>query len=173
MYNAVKDESFYNNSEGGTGGDGWRACQKYLKDHPEEAKKIYQENGKRIQEWRKEHPEEYKEKALKPFLEGSKKYWKDHPEKAKEHLTKMNQRKDEWRKTHPEEYKQQIDEWRKKGSEANSKKVICLTTGEEFKSISEAGRFYDIPQSNISKCLKRERKSAGTFNGEKLFWKFV
>ena len=37
-FNAVEDKSFYNNQEGGLGGDGWRACQRYFKEHPEEAK---------------------------------------------------------------------------------------------------------------------------------------
>lgn len=38
-----------------------------------------------------------------------------------------------------------------------------------------AARYYGVPQSNISKCLKGERKSAGVDpdTGEKLFWKFV
>lgn len=44
--NAVKDENFYNLQEGGTKGDGWRAYQKWLENHPEEAKIIYQKAGK-------------------------------------------------------------------------------------------------------------------------------
>lgn len=59
-----------------------------------------------------------------------------------------------------------------KGSETNSQKIICLTTGEIFHSQCEAARHYNIPQANISKCLKGERHSAGKHpdSGEKLTW---
>jgi hypothetical protein len=46
--NAVEDENFYNLQEGGSGGDGWRACQRWLENHPEEANEIYQDSGKRL-----------------------------------------------------------------------------------------------------------------------------
>jgi len=34
----VEDKNFYNNQEGGTGGDGWRACQNWMKNNPSKAK---------------------------------------------------------------------------------------------------------------------------------------
>ena len=61
-YNAVEDPNFYNRSEGGQGGDGWRACKKWLEENPEEAQKIYQNNYQNLVKWQKEHPEEYKER---------------------------------------------------------------------------------------------------------------
>ena len=173
-FNAVEDKSFYNNQEGGQGGDGWRACQRYFKEHPEEAKQFYERNGKRLREWCLNHPEEYHEKCVKPLLEGSKKYWDSHPEKRKELMELVNKQKEEWQKNHPEEHQEQVKRWIKAGSDANSQQVICLTTNEVFKSQSEAARYFNIPQSNISKCLKGERKSAGKHpgTGEKLFWAF-
>lgn len=43
------------------------------KKHPEEVKRIQEENGKKLQQWRIDHPEEYYEKAIIPFMQGSKK----------------------------------------------------------------------------------------------------
>lgn len=171
-YDAVNNKEFYNNAEGG-GADGWRACHRYFKANPDKAKKIYQANGKRLQQWRINHPEEYQEKALKPFLEGSKKWRETHPEKVKKHMEQLNKKKVEWQQTHLEQHKKQVENWRKKGSETNSQKIICITTGEIFPSQCEAARYYNIPQANISKCLKGERHSAGKHpkTGEKLIWK--
>ena len=69
-------------------------------------------------------------------------------------MEKVNESKLKWQKEHPEEHQKQVDKWRKAGSEANSKAVECITTGEVFNSISEAARAYGIFQGNISKCLK-------------------
>jgi group I intron endonuclease len=173
QYNAVEDKNFYNYQEGGNSADGWRSCQRWLKEHPEEAKEMYRKNAERLQEWRINHPEEYYEKALLPFLEGSKKYWESHPEQRAELMERVNQEKEKWQREHPEEHKKQVDTWRMAGSIANSQKIICITTGKVFDSQSEAGRYYNIPQGNISKCLRGERVSAGKHptTGEKLIWK--
>lgn len=175
LYNAVNDDNFYNNAEGGTGGDGWRSCQRWLEQHPEEAQAMYKRNGEHLRKWCDTHPEEYKEKCIKPMLEASHKRLKENPELAKQQVIRLNQAKEKWQQEHPEEHQAQVNEWRKAGSIANSKLVICLTTNRVFESQSAAARYYGIPQSNISKCLKGERKSAGVDpdTGEKLFWKFV
>ena len=173
LFNAVEDENFYNLAEGGQRGDGWRAAHRWLANHPEEAEKIYQESGQRLQQWGKDHPEEFQQKVVAPLLEGSKKWREEHPEKVQEHMKKVNQAKEKWQQDHPEEHQKQVEEWRKAGTIANSQKIICITTGEIFESQSEAGRHYNVPQTNISKCLKGERKSAGKhpITKEKLIWK--
>lgn len=173
--NAVEDENFYNLQEGGSSGDGWRACQRWLENHPEEANEIYQDSGKRLQEWRKNNPELFYEKVLMPFLQGSKQWRENHPEEVKEIMEKVNKEKEKWQQKHPDAHKAQVDRWRKMGSEANSQKVECITTGEIFVSQCEAARYYNIPQGNISKCLRGERRSAGKHpeTGQKLFWKLV
>lgn len=173
QYGAVNSKEFYNLQEGGTGGDGWRASRRYFEEHPEEAKKIWKQNGEKLQQWRIEHPEEYQEKAVKPMLAAAHKWAKEHPEEVAKNMKKVNEKKEEWQRAHPEEHQAQVNAWRKKGSEANSMAVICLTTGEEFESISAAARYYNIAQPNISKCLKGERQSAGKHpeTKEKLRWK--
>ena len=88
-------------------------------------------------------------------------------------VQKINEAKEKWQNEHKDKWQKQVNVWRKKGSEANSMAVICLTTGEEFESISAAARYYNVPQPNISKCLKGERQSAGKHpeTKEKLRWK--
>ena len=87
----------------------------------------------------------------------------------------MNIKREEWQRAHPEERAAQVARFIKAGSEANSQKIRCITTGEIFPSQSEAARHYNIPQTNISKCLKGERKSAGKhpITGEKLRWERI
>lgn len=172
LYNAVDDDNFYNLTEGGQQGDGWKSAYRYFQNHPEEAKKIYAENNKRLHEWWKEHPEE-KKKNIELLHASSKKWRENNPERVKEIMQKVNEAKIKWQQEHQEEHQLQVEKWRQKGSEANSQKVLCVNTGEIFSSQSEAGRKYEVPQANISKCLKGERKSAGKHpqTGEKLFWK--
>lgn len=170
--NAVEDDNYYNLKEGGMGGDGWRACRKWFLNHPEEAKQLYQQSYERLKEWRINNPELAYELCTIPFLEGAKHWRETHPEEVAQLMKKVNEKKVEWQQTHPEEHQRQVDAWRQAGSEANSQKIKCITTGEIFTSQSEAARHYKIPQANISKCLKGERKSAGKHpeTGEKMIW---
>lgn len=55
-------------------------------------------------------------------------------------------------------------ETRRRLSEAQEKTpVICLDTGQVFPSVSEAARELGAPSSNICRCCKGTRKSAGGF----------
>lgn len=172
-YNAVEDDNYYNNQEGGTGGDGWRACHRWMENNPERAQELFQQSGERLKQWVKDHPEIVKENTRR-MLEASHKYYKDHPEERERVLKLMNEGRDKWRQEHQEEYQAQIKEWVKSGSDANSKKIICLTTGKIFSSVSEAARFYNTHQPNISKVLKGIRNFAGKDpeTGERLTWAY-
>lgn len=173
-YNAFNSEDFYNLTEGGQQGDGWTACNKYMKNHPQEAEQIYQENGIRLHNWLNEHPD-IKNQLTRNMLKGAEQWRKDNPDKVQEHMKQLNKAKQQWQNEHPEEYTTQIANFIKAGSDANSKKIRCINTGEIFPSISEAARHYNIYQTNISKVLKGERKSAGKHpeTGEKLYWELV
>ena len=87
----------------------------------------------------------------------------------------LNKAKEQWQQEHPEEHKNQIDKWRAAGSKANSKRVLCVTTGEEFESMCAAARYYNIPQPNISKCCRGERAHAGRHpkTKEKMGWRYL
>lgn len=173
-YNALEDESYYNQTEGGQKGDGWAACQRYMKKHPDIAQELYEKNGIKLHTWLNEHPD-VKQQLTNNMLKASHEYWKTHPEELKENMIKINKAKEKWQQEHQEEHAAQVARFIKAGSETNSQKVQCLTTGEIFSSISEAGRYYNVPQPNISKVLKGERKSAGKHpeTGEKLRWALV
>lgn len=174
-FDAVNNDEYYNLAEGGINSDSFKNWNKYLKEHPEEAKEFYQKNYQKLQKWKEKHPEEYYNKIIIPLIESSKKWRNKHQEEVQEHMKKVNQRKEEWQKQHPEEHQKQVDKWRQAGSIANSQQILCITTGEIFESQCEAARHYNIQQGNISKCLKGERKSAGKHpeTGEKLYWKLI
>lgn len=173
-YNAFKDDNYYNKTEGGQKGDGWAACYRYMKEHPEYAQNLYKRNGERLHKWLKEHPD-IRQKITNKMIEGSKKFFNEHPEKRAETIQKMNEGKKKWEGEHPEEHAAQIARFIKAGSDANSQKIKCINTGEIFNSISDAARYYNTYQTNISKVLKGERHSAGRHpeTGEKLKWERV
>lgn len=173
-FNAVEDNNFYNLDDGGYQQNIAQQYQKWKESNPEEYQKMCKESGKRLQKWRIENPEQYKAQCLKPFLAASHKWIKEHPEEVEQNITKMNQKKEEWQKNHPKEYKELQNKWRESGSKANSKPVINLTTGKIFPSQCEAGRYYKIPQGNISKCLTGKRHFAGQdpITKEKYKWAF-
>lgn len=175
-YNAVEDPHFYNLQEGGTKGDGWRAAKRWKEQHPEEAERLNKEGGERLQKWRKDNPEKFQEQVVKPMLEASVKWREEHSEEVAAIMVKVNQAKEEWQRVHPEEHQAQVDRWREMGSEANSKKVRCITTGEEFPSFSAAERAYKqygVAQANLTKVFKGERKSCGKKDGKKLLWELI
>ena len=74
-----------------------------------------------------------------------------------------------------EEHKRKISNSIKGNKHPQAKKVKCITTGEIFDYIKEAGRKYNIGSSHISKCCKGKAKSAGKHpvTGEKLVWEYV
>lgn len=64
----------------------------------------------------------------------------------------------------------------KKGKDNSlSRKVICIDTGKKYGSTREAERLTGICQSDISKCCRGKKKSAGKHpvTGEKLKWGYV
>lgn len=171
LYNAVESEMFYNNSEGGNGGDGWRACQRYFKEHPEEAQAIYKQNGERLKQWAKDNPELFQEKVIKPMREGHKKWQEENPELVKINMEKVNKAKEEWRATHPEEYQAEVEKWRTSGTLANSKKVQCIETEEIFNSMAEGAKAKHTKQPNISRSIKQGYSAGWDENNKKLHWR--
>lgn len=173
-YDCVNSPNFYNLQEGGTGGDGWRATQRYFQEHPDIAQEVYQKNIKNLQEWQKAHPEKVKENIEK-CIEGSRQWKKEHPQELQKIMGKVQEGKKQWQQEHYEEWQMQIKDFIKKGAETNSKQVLCITTGKIFPSLSEAARFYNTHQSNITKCLKGQRKTSGKDpeTGKPLQWKLL
>jgi len=62
---------------------------------------------------------------------------------------------------------------RKRKRQGGSKKIICITTGEIFNTLKEAGEKYDLAYYNISSCCKGYSKTCGELEtGEKLVWRY-
>lgn len=52
-----------------------------------------------------------------------------------------------------------------------TRQVLCVTTGEVFRTSSKAAKAYGISPSMISKNLSGKKKSAGKINGMALQWR--
>ena len=58
--------------------------------------------------------------------------------------------------------------------EALKRKVRCITTGKEFKSITEAAKYYNAPRCHIGPCCMGKCKTAGKLpDGTRLKWEYV
>lgn len=63
---------------------------------------------------------------------------------------------------------------KKATKKSGARKVICKTTGKAFDSMKAAAEYYGLKSSTgISKCCKGTQKTSGTYNGQKLEWKFI
>ena len=62
-----------------------------------------------------------------------------------------------------------------RAAKTKSKKIKCITTSENFNSIKEASEKYSVHNTEIIKCCKGNRKSAGKhpITGEKLKWEYL
>lgn len=54
----------------------------------------------------------------------------------------------------------------------NSRKVICITTGEVFGTIQDASKKYKVLHQNIGACCRGLQKTCGEFEGERLKWMY-
>lgn len=60
------------------------------------------------------------------------------------------------------------------GKKHNIRKVICITTNKIFNSVKEAGEFYNIDRSGITKCCKGKLKTYGKLQDKiKLKWEYI
>lgn len=105
--------------------------------------------------------------------EGHKKWQEENPELVQANAKKLTDAKLKWQQSHPEEHQKQVNQWREKGTKANSKKVLCIETGEIFESASEAGRKKNTCQSNIGRSIKNGYSAGHDENFKKLHWKFL
>ena len=96
-------------------------------------------------------------------------YGKHHSEESKQKMRESQKGKNSFEN----KTKEEMETIGKKISEACSKKVICITTGEIFNSIKKAGNYYNVAKNTISFCCKKKYKSAGKLNGVRLQWKYL
>ena len=72
--------------------------------------------------------------------------------------------------TYEKELQNLMLNYKKPEADKAKKRIICLTTGEEFDSMSKAAKKYGIDTSAIRKNIKKLTISAGKCNGVKLMW---
>ena len=100
-------------------------------------------------------------------------YGENHPSYGKtfseEHKRKMSEAK-RGRKRSEEEIKTFSG-----ANNAHSIKVICITTGKIFDSLTQGSEYYNIKgKGSVSKCCKGEAACAGSLSdGTKLVWSFL
>lgn len=144
----------------------YQKLQEWYKNNPNQAQLIYQSNGKRLKEWYLQNTENRKEKIKIGYQK-----WKE--ENPEQFLINQQKRLDgyfKWREEHPEEYQKQIE----KRIEEQGIPVRCIPTNEEFRTISEAARFYGLNASQISRVINGQRKHAGKLpDGTKLSWEKI
>ena len=76
-------------------------------------------------------------------------------------------------KHHSEESKKKMSESQKGHVAWNIKKVICITTGKTFSSVTKASNYYKVAKNTISFCCKGKYKHAGKLpDGTPLQWKY-
>ena len=120
------------------------------------------------------HSEEHNKKvseALKgenhPF------YGEHHSEEHNKKISESMKGKNKGKNSFENKTKEEMETIGKKISEKVSKKVICITTGKIFNSVTEASNYYNVSKGNISSCCRGTRKSTGELqDGTKLQWKY-
>ena len=61
----------------------------------------------------------------------------------------------------------------RKVNRVNNRSVVCITTGETFRNMSDACEKYPfIDMSNLVKCCKGKIKYCGKLDGTPLYWKY-
>ena len=201
-HDAVNDREFYNLVEGGGAWPVLFGKDNpfYGKNHSPDVIKVIKKANIGKVPWNKDKTDIYSEEVLKKMSVAKKGIPLSESHKLNIVKSQTGIKHPMYGKKHRESSKEKIrlkalgkkasEETRKKMSEAqsgnknhnygktgskwhNAKKVVCLTTGEEFGSIIEASKKYGCNRSDISQCCKGNRKSAGKLaDGTKLTWKY-
>ena len=121
---------------------------------------IIQNTGENNPFYGKHHSEETKKKMSE--ANKGREFSKQHKEKLSEQAkNKTGSKNPFYGKHHSEESKLKI------GASKKSIPVICIETGQIYRSAKEAQRKTGISQGTISKCIKGEYKQAGGFHWKK------
>lgn len=185
-YETTNPNKGYNKKFGGSSGKHTEETRKKLSlnngsRRPEVREKISKSNKgktlsnehkKKISEARKgrKHTEETKEKLRKLNLaENAPMYGKTHTEETRRKLSEAKSGKNHhmYGKNHKEETKKKI-------ALSKNKKVICITTGLVFNSVTEASNFYSCSRTHIGSCCTGKRKTCGKhpITNEPLKWAY-
>ena len=166
---------------GGEGTSGMNSYANKTEEEMEEIRRKISEKGKGRIPWNKgkkgifHHSEESKRKNSEahkgqiPWIKGKKGIF-HHSEESKRKNSEAHKGENNtmYGRHHSDESKRKMSE-----NSSKKQKVICITTGKIFNSITEASNYYNVARNTISFCCKKKLKSAGKLNGTKLQWKYL
>lgn len=183
--NAVKSKDYYNLCEGGKGTGSGELHPRFGKKLSEEHKRLLAEysRGRIVSEETRAKLSEMKSGENNHF------YGKKHSEESIKKMRKSaigrtmkNETKEKiskalkgenspmYGKSKTDEVKEKISASRKGklvgGDNPWARKIICVTTGEIFDSLSDASRKYNVGIPNITACCKGRRKRTGGLEWE-------
>ncbi len=70
--------------------------------------------------------------------------------------------------------RKKLSESRKGSNNPAARSVICITTGEIFKTIKEAEEKYKLSKGDVSKCcLGKQKTTRSLTSGKRLTWKYL
>lgn len=175
LFNSTNDNYGFNNESGGCSNKHASEKTKEKISKANTGRHHTEETKKKMSESRKGHF--ISEENIKKLVEGRRKA--GFSEDGLRHLSEFNTGK-----VLSEDTKRKIsdglrgiirsDETKKKMSEnhANKHPIYCPQLNEYFDTIADATNKYGVPRSNIDKCIKGKRKSAGKhpITSEKLTW---
>ena len=120
------------------------------------------------------HSEEHNKKISEALKgENNPLYGEHHSEEHNKKISESMKGKNKGKNSFENKTKEEMETIGKKISEKVSKKVICITTGKIFNSVTEASNYYNVSKGNISSCCRGTRKSTGELqDGTKLQWKY-
>ena len=176
LYNAVKSDDFYNLSEGGQEGAGFKIYLEKLKNDPEYAKQHEEKRLARLREWQQANPQILRELGIKNIVKCHQWCQEHHEElskKAKEKYPTSALKK--WNDEHPEQMRQNLALGPQASKAKLAKKVKCLETGEIFDSAADAERHYQLCKDAVGKCARGTVKTTKGAPGtkERLHWEYI
>lgn len=200
-YKTKNREFGYNLTDGGESANGLKHTEeskqkmseskkgKHISEETKQKISIAMEGRQFTEETKKKMSESQKGKKLseetkKKISKNNSRYWtgKQRTEETKRKMSEslkgkyVGENHHSYGKQLTAEHKQKLSENHADFSGKNhpgAKSVICITTRKIFFTAKEGAEYYNSHSQNISKCCIGKRKSAGTYNGQKLVWRYL
>ena len=200
IYNASKNDNYYNLAEGGNGftsnevSERWKN-KEYRNKMIESSKKMWENpehreymekvmSGSNNHFYGKKHTDETKDKIRQVHIGNKYRLGRKHTDETKDKIRQAH-----IGRTYGDDVKAKVSEaskmlWKKTehreymkkvmsgSNNPRAKKVICLNNKMIFETVTLASNKTGIYVSGISRCCKGQRNSAGKINGEPAKWMY-
>lgn len=134
--------------------------------------------GKKPKDWMSEktYKKWVSDKIKRVTGEGNPNFGKPVPEERKLRYSEMfaGEGNPFFNKKHTDKTKSLISKANSGANNGIAKKVLCVSTGIIFDTVTEASKTYNVDGSSISKCCRGKLRIAGKLkDGTELIWKYV